>query len=321
MEKVIVTVGPSLFEKGVLANLHSEDYIYRINGAHGTIANIEKNIHLIRREIPNASVMIDLPGNKVRTNNLKHPIKVAIGKKFTLKNDEVNYSNFFRHLNNNDIIWANDSTLEFEVVGIEDDKLKLISHSNGELQNNKGLHVRGIHEKIPFLFEKDLNLIELSKKHEIEFISLSFVRNVDDIKYAKQIIGEGIKIIPKVETLAATENLDSILQEVEVINVDRGDLSTEVGIDKIYSYQKFIIERANIYHKKVFLATQFFVHMMNKPVPSIAEINDFQSCVKLGIYGIQLSEETAVGEYPEEVLKVVNRVVTNVKSEKLRFVG
>lgn len=321
MEKVIVTVGPSLFKKGTLANLHSEAYIYRINGAHGTIEDIEKNIQLIRKEIPNASVMIDLPGNKVRTHNLSEPINVKIGEKFILNNNEVNYSNFFKHLNENDIIWANDSTLKFEVIEIGDEKLELISHSNGELQNNKGLHVRGIHAKIPFLFEKDKKLIELSKMHGIEFISLSFVRNIDDIKNAKQIIGKGIKIIPKVETLAATENLDSILQEVDVINVDRGDLSTEVGIDKIYSYQKFIIERANIYHKKVFLATQFFVHMMDKPIPSIAEINDFQSCVKLGIYGIQLSEETAVGKYPEEVLKVVNRVVTNVKSEKLRFVG
>ena len=321
MEKVIVTVGPALFGKGTLSKLHSDAYIYRINGAHGSITDIEQNIRLIRGEIPTANIMVDLPGNKVRTKNIALPIKVNIGETFCLNQEEVNYSNFFKHLNIADIIWANDSTLKFEVVTIGKDKIKLLSHSTGELQNNKGLHVRGIHAEIPFFFEKDLRLIKLAQKQKVDFVSLSFVRNVNDIKYAKEIIGKGINIIPKVETLAATENLDSILQEVDVINVDRGDLSTDVGIDKIYSYQKFIIERANIYHKKVFLATQFFVHMMEKPVPSIAEINDFQNCVKLGIYGIQLSEETSIGLYPKEVLEVVNRVVTNIKSEKLRFVS
>ncbi len=319
MEKVIVTVGPALFKDEMLKRIHNSSYIYRINGAHGSINDIKNNVLFIRNEITEAQILIDLPGNKVRTKNINIPINLQVGTEFTLTNKDVNYSNFFDHLKIGDTIWANDSTLKFEVLSVNSKEAQLLSHSYGELKTNKGLHVRGIHKDIPFFFEKDLELIQLAKDLFVSHVGLSFVRDINDINLAKSLIDTEIKIIPKVETLSAVENLDEIIKSVDVINVDRGDLSTDVGIEKIYSYQKFIIERANLYHKKVFLATQFFMNMVEKPVPTIAEINDFHSCIKLGIYGIQLSEETAIGLYPEEVLNVVNNVVGEIKLEKMNF--
>lgn len=319
MEKVIVTVGPTLFKNGVLRSIHNNRYIYRINGAHGSINDIKENVAIIRNQIPSAQILIDLPGNKVRTKNIIHAIKLNVGTEFSLTSTDINYPDFFKHLTVGNIIWANDSTLKFEVLSVNSTEAKLLSHSSGELKNNKGLHVRGIHANIPFFFEKDLKLIELSKNLSVSHIGLSFVRNIEDINLAKELIGSEIEIIPKVETLSAVENLDEIIKSVDIINVDRGDLSTDVGIEKIYSYQKFIIERVNLYHKKVFLATQFFMNMVEKPVPTIAEINDFHSCIKLGIYGIQLSEETAIGLYPKEVLDVVNNVVDEIKLERMNF--
>ncbi len=319
MEKVIVTVGPALFKKGILKNMHSNAYIYRINGAHGSIVDIRNNVLFIRNEVPEAQILIDLPGNKVRTKGINSPIELEVGTKFTLTNYDVNYHKFFEHLKVGNTIWANDSTLKFEVLSVNLTEVQLLSHSSGELKTNKGLHVRGIHKDIPFFFEKDLELIQLAKDLFVSHVGLSFVRDINDINLAKSLIDPEIQIIPKVETLSAVENLDSIIKSVDIINVDRGDLSTDVGIEKIYSYQKFIIERVNLYHKKVFLATQFFMNMVEKPVPTIAEINDFHSCIKLGIYGIQLSEETAIGLYPEKVLEVVNNVVNEIKLERMNF--
>ena len=122
--------------------------------------------------------------------------------------------------------------------------IELKSESDGILQNNKGMHVRGIHSNIPFLFDKDKDLIELANKHDLAYVGLSFVRNIADIKEAKELISKDIKIISKVETKSAVENLTDILNEVEFILVDRGDLSTEIGLEKIPSYQAFIINKA-----------------------------------------------------------------------------
>ena len=79
--------------------------------------------------------------------------------------------------------------------------------------------------------------------------------------------------------------------------------------------QAFIIDKALFYNKKVFLATQFLTNMIDKPIPSIAEVISLYSTFKTGIYGIQLSEETAIGKYPLECLKVIEKILSEIKAE------
>ena len=146
-----------------------------------------------------------------------------------------------------DVVWANDSTFMFvvEQIDLDGQVIHLRSKSDGYLENNKGMHVRGIHRDIPFLFEKDGSLIELANKHHLAYVGLSFVRTAQDIQVAKALIDDRVKIISKVETKAAVDNLVDILTEVEFILVDRGDLSTEIGMEKIPAAQAFILNKAN----------------------------------------------------------------------------
>ena len=118
------------------------------------------------------------------------------------------------------------------------------------------MHVRGIHKNIPFLFDKDKKLIELSNRLNIDYVGLSFVRNELDVKEAKKLLKSKIKIISKIETISAVKNLKKILNVVDNILVDRGDLSTEVGFLKYQNIKK-ILKIAKKSNKKVFLATQF----------------------------------------------------------------
>lgn len=315
MKKVIVTFGPSLFNDGELLGIHSSDYIYRINGAHGSIEEVEGHINLIRGQLPDADILIDLPGNKVRTANLDEPVKLEKGKKFRLLSSQFNYADFYRHLSRGDSVLADDSTLRFFVEDSDEKGITFVSESDGLLFSNKGCHVRGIHEDIPFLFPKDRELIELANRKKVGFVGLSFVRSSEDIREARELIDEDIEIISKVETKAAVDNLNEILDIVDYILIDRGDLSTDVGLEKIPSYQKFIVERTHFHNKKTFLATQFLKNMEDKPVPTIAEIIDMYNTFKMGIYGIQLSEETSIGAYPRECLEVVRRVVEEINTE------
>ncbi len=318
MKKIIATVGPSLLHKVPLNSVHHNRNIYRINGAHGSIKNIEEYIIEIQKQIPDAEILMDLPGNKVRTSNLHEGVEINNGKILKLRFDQTNYKKFYTHLNHGDIVWANDSTFKF-IVNKVDEKEKLIelkSESDGILQNNKGMHVRGIHSNIPFLFDKDKDLIELANKHNLSYVGLSFVRNIADIKEAKELINKDIKIISKVETKSAVENLTDILNEVEFILVDRGDLSTEIGLEKIPSYQAFIINKAIFYNKKVFLATQFLKNMEINPIPTIPEVIDMFNTLQSGIYGVQMSEETAIGKYPKECLDVIIKLMNEINEKQ-----
>ncbi|MBN2137986.1 MAG: hypothetical protein JW720_09275 [Sedimentisphaerales bacterium] len=315
MKKVIVTVGPSLFGDGVLGAIHSDDHIYRINGAHGSISDIQGIIEDIREQVPGAQILLDLPGNKVRTAELDAPIELEKGKKFKLLNNQINYADFYKHLKSGDVVLADDSTLKFVVETAEKTAITFLSKSEGVLRSNKGCHVRGIHKDIPFLFEKDRELIALANKNRIGFIGLSFVRSAEDIALAQELIDDDIEIISKIETRAAVDNLNEILNTVDYILIDRGDLSTDVGLERIPRYQRFIVERAHFHNKRTFLATQFLKNMEDKPIPTIAEIIDMYNTFKMGIYGIQLSEETSIGKYPRECLEVIRRVMDEINSE------
>ena len=316
MKRIIATVGPSLLNKVPINSVHHNRNIYRINGAHGSISEIEKYIQKIKQQVKNAEILMDLPGNKVRTANLKNGfIDLKQKEEFALQFDQMNYKDFYKHLKIGDTVWANDSIFKFTVQKIKDNKIIFLSESNGRLLNNKGMHVRGIHKSIPFLFQKDLDLIELANKYKLDFIGLSFVRSAEDIQFAKTLIDHKIKIISKVETLSAVENLISILHEVEYILIDRGDLSAEVGLNRVPNFQKYIIDKALFFGKKVFLATHFLKSMEKNPIPTIPEIIDMYNTLKSGVYGIQMSEETAVGEYPKECLTVISDSMKNIHNE------
>jgi pyruvate kinase len=320
MKKIIATVGPALLNTVSLDIVHNENNIYRINGAHGTIKEIEDYILNIKSQVADAEILMDLPGNKVRTAGFSDGfIRVTDGATFSLSFDQMNYRDFYKHIIAGDIVWANDSIFKFEVRGVDrkDEKITFLSHSTGELQNNKGLHVRGIHKDIPFLFEKDLGLIELANKHGLAYVGLSFVRTHTDIIEAKKLIDQDIQIISKVETASAVTNLENILNEVDLILIDRGDLSTEIGLNKVPAYQKYIVDKAIYHGKKVFLATQILKSMELNPIPTIPEVIDLYNSLRSGIYGVQMSEETAVGRYPANCINVINSIMVEISNERL----
>ncbi len=315
MKRFILTVGPALLHEVPLTEIHNGRNIYRINGAHGSIVDIENYVHTIREQVPDADILMDLPGNKVRTCNIVDGIILEKGKEFEIPSNNFNYTGFYKHLKPGMVAWANDSTFEFEVIEAAPEKIRFLSKSEGVLINNKGVHVRGIHNDIPFLFEKDRQLIELANREKLTFVGLSFVRKAENVKEAIELLGHEIKVVSKIETLDAVNNINDILPLVKYILVDRGDLSTDIGISKIPRYQKFIVEKAHFEGVKVFLATQVLKNMEVNPLPTIGEIEALYQIYKSGVYGVQMSEETAVGKYVAECVKVLNSMWEEVEAE------
>ena len=85
MKRIIATVGPSLLNETPITKLHDEKNIYRINGAHGSISDIEQYILKIKSQVADAKILMDLPGNKVRTSGFeKGYINLEEGKNFSL---------------------------------------------------------------------------------------------------------------------------------------------------------------------------------------------------------------------------------------------
>src|SRR5262249_27038509 len=146
----------------------------------------------------------------------------------------LNYSDFAKHVKKGDFVYAHDSIYKFEVLRTEKQKITFLSHSDGLLLKAKGLHLPGVYKNLPFLFDRDVELIRAAIQAKADIISLSFVRSAEDVRIARRTLsdfgGEGLEIFAKIETASALENLDEIVKEVEVVNVDRGDLSSDIGL-------------------------------------------------------------------------------------------
>lgn len=316
---VIVTMGPSIQNADILRRIDGyANCIYRLNGAHVSTETGQRLIKFIRNTLGDAKILIDLPGNKVRTENVDDPIVVERGKTFSMFSSQFNYKEFYRCIKKGDQVLASDSTLTFEVISTDSTTIQLLSHSDGFLLNRKGMHVHGIHGSLPFLFEKDLGLIDLALTQNVYALGLSFVRNEKDVDEVIQIVkGSSVKLFPKVEKISAARCLDSILDRVETIIVDRGDLSTETGLLELASYQHKIVEHTKRRGKKVILATQFLKNMETKQVPLIPEAVDLFNSIHMGVDGIQLSEETAVGKFPEECVSLISKMHALVNKNKI----
>jgi pyruvate kinase len=77
------------------------------------------------------------------------------------------------------------------------------------------------------------------------------------------------------------------------------------------------IDKAVYYGKKVFLSTQFLKSMEYNPIPTIPEVIDMYNTLKSGIYGIQMSEETAVGKYPKNCIDTIVGLMNEINNERL----
>jgi pyruvate kinase len=148
-------------------------------------------------------------------------------------------------------------------------------------------------------------------EHNVDMIALSFVRNSNDIVYARgemQKRGATIPIIAKIEKHEALDHIDGILEEVDGIMVARGDLGIEIALERIPAMQKMMIRKANVLGKPVITATQMLRSMVQNPRPTRAEVADIANAVLDGTDALMLSEETAAGDYPVQAVRTMAKV-------------
>lgn len=320
---IIATIGPRLLASHVSQRMvELGASILRINGSHESLENIEIYSNRLRDWVGmQARILVDFPGNKVRTTGLSQPFVFSIGDEIELSPQQVNYAGFFEVLDEGEELLANDGLVRFDILRVSPDKLVLKAKTNGELGNHKGLHTSSPHD-LPFLSEKDQKILELAKKLDIDYVGVSFIRQAEDVKLVKGILsGSSVKMLAKVETKEAVKNLDSILAEADQILIDRGDLCADIGYVLIPYTQDRIIREARKQGVKVALATQFLHSMLTRDVPVIAEVEAIYHAVKAGVSAIQVSEETSVGPYPEEVVSVMANMIFQALREESEETG
>lgn len=330
--KIVATLGPNSSEVRVLEKmLEAGMNIARLNMSHGDlkthatcIANARKASTRTKRPL---AILQDLSGPKIRIGDFSTETVTLENKaRFTLTTKKiigdvhiahVNYPKLPKEVSPGMYIYLNDGKQKLLVEKVEGSEVHTTVISGGTIRGRRGVNIPDADLSIPTITKKDREDLLFGLEQKVDFVTLSFVRTAEDIHTLRKLIGQKrpITIIAKIETKAAIDNIDAIVDATDVIMVARGDLAIEMPPEKVPLLQKKIIRTANRAGKPVITATQMLDSMRVSTTPTRAEVNDIANAILDGTDAIMLSDETAVGLYPERAIAVMSRVAREVETD------
>jgi pyruvate kinase len=319
--KIVCTIGPASLSRNTLEKMYQAGMNgARINTAYGTLDQYRVIIRSLR-EVADIPIIIDVKGPEIR---IKTKGRRTIKKGDVLevgKDEKIGFNNnIYDDVNLGDDILIDNGRLRTQVVEKREGVMKLLATTSGEIDNGKGVNIPNKKLAVPTLSSKDLEIIDLAKENDTEFIALSFTRNAQDVDNLKK-EANGFKgaIIAKIENPEGVSKFNEILDAADGIMVARGDLGVEIEPEKVPLVQKSIIRKCNQRGKIVVTATEMLESMTYQPIPTRAEVSDVANAILDGTEVAMLSGETAVGQYPvESVLmmsKIANETEKAVKSQ------
>ena len=182
----------------------------------------------------------------------------------------------------------------------------------GLLTKGRGVVTPGKSPSQLFPDEKAIECLNFAASVNADFVALSNVVDVEDIKTARSILNKTDYydpiIISKIERSEAIDNIESIVEETDAIMVARGDMGVELPLNRVPIIQKDLIRRSNEVGKPVITATQMLESMITSSSPTRAEVTDVANAVYDGSDAVMLSAETSIGQYPLEAVRVMASV-------------
>ena len=337
--KIVATVGPTTSSVKTLKEIFKGGVnVARLNFSHGdheTHLTMIKRIRRVSHEIGKpVAVMVDLSGPKMRTGDLEDgAVKLSKGKTLTLVTKKqlgtaermfVNYKKLPREVEKGQIILLDDGRRVLKVLETSDNSIVCRIMVGGTIKGRRGVTVPGAHLSMSSLTAKDRRDVAFALEQDIDLFALSYVRSAKDIVELKRLItrlGGDSKVMAKIETAEAVDDIDAIVDEADAIMVARGDLAIEIPREDVPMIQKRIVNKCNAVGKPVVIATQMLESMITAPVPTRAEVSDVANSILDGADGVMLSQETAMGEYPVEAVRVMATVARKIESELPRKGG
>ncbi|NVL92317.1 MAG: pyruvate kinase [Desulfobacterales bacterium] len=332
--KIVCTIGPASRTELVIKKLiKSGMNVARLNLSHGTLEHHREDIRRIRSlaaQLERAvTILIDLPGPKIRIGKLQNePLELRRGDNVTLTAQDilgttsripVNYPQLPQSVAKGSLIYLNDGLLQLRVHEVSGDEVRCKVIIGGPLLSHKGLNLPRARILRDPITEKDLDLVDFGLKEEVDTFGTSFVEKADDIRKVKEFArkrGKSIYVVAKIERAEAARNIDEILDTADAIMIARGDLGVQIPIEEVPGVQKKLIHKANLLGRPVITATQMLESMTENIRPTRAEVTDVANAILDGTDAVMLSEETAIGKYPVETVKMMARIAASIERQR-----
>jgi len=333
--KIVATLGPASSAPERIRELMEAGVdVFRVNFSHGTADVHRTNVQRVREAADElgrtVGVLQDLQGPKIRVGKFADgQVALVPGEPFALTCADdapgdaarvgVTYKGLCRDVKPGDALLLDDGRLALRVTTIERATVHTEVTLGGVLSDSKGINLPDADLSIPALTDKDVEDLKLGAEIGVDWVAMSFVRSRDDLLLARHYLareGSSAKLMAKIEKPGAVERFPEILREVDGIMVARGDLGVEMPPERVPQIQKRLIRACLEAGKPVVTATQMLESMIHSPTPTRAEASDVANAIYDGTDAVMLSAETAIGDYPIEAVRMMDRIARTVESDE-----
>ena len=319
------TLGPASLDDRVISRLEELGVsLFRLNLSHTKIELLEGILDFIqaRSAVP---VSLDTEGAQVRTAELAGG-KIAVREAAIIRvhhdpvpGDAAAFNlhphGIARQLLVGDLLKI-DAEVLTQVIGVEHGGVVMRVLHGGEIGQNKAVTVLEREIAMPALTEKDERALAIGRRKGIQHVALSFANRATDVDEIRALAGPHVTVTSKIECLNGLRNLAEIAERSDALLIDRGDLSRQVGIEKIPTLQKDIIRVCRSVGRRIYVATNLLESMVTSANPTRAEVNDSFNTLMDGADGLVLAAETAIGAHPVAAVQMLRKVIREYEDER-----
>ncbi|MCO5553074.1 hypothetical protein L7F22_006595 [Adiantum nelumboides] len=335
--KLVCTIGPACCSPAQLEAMAKGGMnVARINMCHGSKewhAQVIGNIRKLNAEKKySVAIMMDTEGSEVHMGDLGGAsLKTEDGEVWTftvrkLKGPlparciHVNYEGFAEDVRTGDELVVDGGMVRFEVIDKVGPDVHCRCTDPGLLLPRANLTfwragqvIRERNSMLPTLSAKDWIDIDFGIAERVDFIAISFVRTAEVVKHLKSYIAarspqRQIGVIAKIESCESLSNIENILSVSDGAMVGRSDLGAQIPLEQVPAVQKEVVHLCRQLNKSVIVASQLLESMIEYPTPTRAEVADVSEIVRQGVDAMMLSGESAMGQFPEKALGVLQTV-------------
>src|ERR1044072_4531134 len=299
-------------------------YVFRLNFSHGTVEDHSENVAFAReaaeRTGRQVGILGDLPGPKLRIGDVEDGIvglrpgsEIVLTTEDMVGSDEklsVSYDGLPEAVTADDLVYLADGRMRLRVLEAGDDELPCPVGGVALGSSPQGLNLPGAEVGLPSAGREDLAWVDFAIEQGIDLLAVSFVRRAEDLAPVARPVrtgGADIPVIAKIEKPQAAERAEEIVKAVTAgIMIARGDLGIELPIEQVPGVQRRLLRLAGKYSRPSITPKQMRASMVASPRPTGAEVSDVANAIYQGTDAVMFSEETAVGQYPAEAVRVMD---------------